>query len=194
MTPGSEFVPFTWSHFEVEEDVVPDVVDAAGDRGPGHGADGYSLLVPVTGGLRWLLGGGGHLLYLLRAAREANPSSAPSSRAGTQTSRSRKTLAGPGQTQAGQRAQAAPKPNSHRSHSPLSRSAKDRGTLACVANPYSEGEESDTEDRDYTVVGLEEGGESLAGSEADTLVPGAVQHVHQTGYPSTRRVKQNKVV
>ena len=61
-----------------------------------------------------------------------------------------------------------------------------------VANPYSEGEESDTEDRDYTVVG--DGGESLAGSEAETLVPGAVQHVHQTGYPSTWRVKQNKVV
>jgi hypothetical protein len=44
------------------------------------------------------------------------------------------------------------------------------------------------------VVGLEEGGESLAGSEAETLVPGAVQHVHQIGYPSTGRVKQNKVV
>jgi hypothetical protein len=66
--------------------------------------------------------------------------------------------------------------------------------MARVANPYSEVEESDTEDRDYTVVGLEEGGESLAGSEAETLVPGAVQHVHQTGYPSTRRVKQNKIV
>ena len=59
--------------------------------------------------------------------------------------------------------------------------------MASVANPYSEGE-----DRDFTVVG--DGGESLAGSEAETLVPGAVQYVHQTGYPSTRRVKQNKVV
>ena len=66
--------------------------------------------------------------------------------------------------------------------------------MARVANPYSEGEELDTKDRDYTVVGLEEGGESLAGSETDILVPGAVQHVHQTGYPSTQRVKQNKVV
>ena len=39
-----------------------------------------------------------------------------------------------------------------------------------------------------------DGGESSAESEADTLVPGAVQHVHQTGYPSTRRVKKNKAV
>ena len=28
----------------------------------------------------------------------------------------------------------------------------------------------------------------------NTLVPGAVQHVRQTGYPSTRRVKENKAV
>ena len=64
--------------------------------------------------------------------------------------------------------------------------------MARLDNPYSEGEESDTEDQDYTVVG--DRGESLAGSEAETLVPGAVQHVHQTGYPSTRRVKKSKVV
>ena len=55
--------------------------------------------------------------------------------------------------------------------------------MARVANPYSEGEESDMEDQDYTVV--VDGEESLVGSEAYTLVPGAVQHVHQTGYPST---------
>ena len=46
------------------------------------------------------------------------------------------------------------------------------------------------EDQDYTVVG--DGDKSLVGSEADTLVPGAVQHVHQTGYPSTRRVKKSE--
>ena len=56
----------------------------------------------------------------------------PSSRAGTRTSRSRKTSARLGQAQAGHRAQAALKPNSHHSHSPLSRSAKDRGTMARV--------------------------------------------------------------
>ena len=39
-----------------------------------------------------------------------------------------------------------------------------------------------------------DGGESSAVSEANTLVPGAVQHVRQTGYPSTRRVKKNKAV
>ena len=49
--------------------------------------------------------------------------------------------------------------------------------MARVANPYSEGEESDLEDQDYTVVSA--GGESSAGSKAHTLVPGAVQHVHQ---------------
>ena len=62
--------------------------------------------------------------------------------------------------------------------------------MARVANPYSEGEESDIEDRDYTVVG--DRGMSLAGSEAETLVPGAVQHVQQTGYPSTRGVNKDK--
>ena len=61
------------SHFEVEEDVVPDVVDAAVDCGPGHGAGGYSLLVPVVGGLRWLPGGCGHLLHLLRAVLFSGP-------------------------------------------------------------------------------------------------------------------------
>ena len=35
---------------------------------------------------------------------------------------------------------------------------------------------------------------AAAASEADTLVPGAVQHVQQTGYPSTRGVKKNKEV
>ena len=61
-----------------------------------------------------------------------------------------------------------------------------------MANPYSEGEELDRDDGDYTMVG--DRGESSAESEADTLVPGAVQHVRQTGYPSTRRVKKNKAV
>ena len=60
--------------------------------------------------------------------------------------------------------------------------AKDKGTMARVANPYSKGEESDTEDRDYTVVGLEEGGESLAESEAYTLVPG--DDVRRQRWPS----------
>ena len=55
-----------------------------------------------------------------------------------------------------------------------------------MANPYSENEESDQDDGDYTMVGDE--GESSAESEANTLVPGAVQHVRQTGYPSTQRV------
>ena len=81
------------------------------------------------------------------------------------------------------RSQATPKQSVHRSHPSLSRSAKDRGTMARVANPYLENEDSDGEDQNYTVVG--DGGESLAGSDADTLVPGAVRHVHQTGYPST---------
>ena len=64
--------------------------------------------------------------------------------------------------------------------------------MARIANPWSENEGSDRDDQDYTVVG--DGGEVPDASEADTLVPEAVQHVHQTGYPSTRRVKQNKVV
>ena len=66
--------------------------------------------------------------------------------------------------------------------------------MARVANPYSENESSDNEDQDYTVVGSREEGGGSAASEADTLVPGAVQHVQQTGYPSTRGVKQNTVV
>ena len=82
--------------------------------------------------------------------------------------------------------------HTHTAVEPLSLSAKDWGTLARVANPYSEGEESDRDDGDYTMVG--DGGESLAESEADTLVPGAVQHVRQTGYPSPQRVKKNKAV
>jgi hypothetical protein len=41
--------------------------------------------------------------------------------------------------------------------------------MARVANPYSENEDSDGEDQDYTVV--EEGGESLAGSEAEAEGP-----------------------
>ena len=63
---------------------------------------------------------------------------------------------------------------------------------ARIANPESEGEYSDPGDPDYTVVS--DGGERADGSEADTLVPGAVQHVRQTGYPSPRRVKKNKAV
>ena len=63
---------------------------------------------------------------------------------------------------------------------------------ARIANPESEGEYSDPGDPDYTVVS--DGGERAEESEADTLVPGAVQHVRQTGYPSPRRVKKNKAV
>ena len=113
---------------------------------------------------------------------ESRQSAVSSSRASTCTSRPGKTSSGPARTTA----------PTHRSRSPLSRAAKDRGTIARVANPYSEGEESDRDDGDYTMVG--DGGESLAESEANTLVPGAVQHVRQTGYPSTRRVKKNKAV
>ena len=53
---------------------------------------------------------------------------------------------------------------------------------ARIANPESEGEYSDPGDPDYTVVS--DGGERAEESEADTLVPGAVQHFRQTGYPS----------
>ena len=49
----------------------------------------------------------------------------------------------------------------HRSRSPLSRVAKDRGTMARVANPYSENEYSDNEDQDYTIVGSREGTSSF---------------------------------
>ena len=63
--------------------------------------------------------------------------------------------------------------------------------MARVANPYSENEDSDNEDQDYTVVGPREGGEGPAVSEVDTLVPGAVQHVPRTGYPSNEGVKQS---
>ena len=82
----------------------------------------------------------------------------------------------------------------HRSRSPISRVAKDKGTIARVANPYSENKDSDAEDQGYTVVGPGEGGGDPAASEADTLVQGAVQHVQQTGYPSTRGVNKNKGV
>ena len=107
----------------------------------------------------------------------------PSSRAGTRTSRSRKTTTNQGPAQAEQRLQDTTKQSSHRSRSLLNRSAKDGGTMARIANPWSENEGSDRDDQDYTVVG--DGGEVPDASEADTLVPEAVQHVHQTGYPST---------
>ena len=87
----------------------------------------------------------------------------PNSRASTRTSRSRKASAGPGQAKANM------KSYSHHSRSPLSRSAKDRGTMARVANPYSEGEQSDMEDRDYTVVG--DGEESLVGQKLTPWSP-----------------------
>ena len=105
---------------------------------------------------------------------ESRQSAESSSRASTRRSRQGKTSAGPAQT-------IAP---THCSRSPLSRAAKDRGTIARIANPESEGEQSDPGDPDYTVVS--DGGERSEESEADTLVPGAVQHVRQTGYPSTK--------
>ena len=81
--------------------------------------------------------------------------------------------------------------HSHRSRSPLSRVAKDRGATARVANPYSENEDLDREDEDYTVVGPSVEGQSQGPSEADTLVPGAVQHVYRPGYPSDKGVKKS---
>ena len=113
---------------------------------------------------------------------EIHKSAEASSRAGTRRSRQGKSSTGPART-------IAPSP---RSRSPLSRTAKDRGMAARIANPESEGEYSDPGDPDYTVVS--DGGERAEESEADTLVPGAVQHVRQTGYPSPRRVKKNKAV
>ena len=80
---------------------------------------------------------------------ESRRSSESGSRASTRTSRPGKTSSGPVRTTA----------PTHRSRSPLSRAAKDRGT---IANPYSEGEESDPRDQDYTVVG--DGGERSEGS------------------------------
>jgi len=44
---------------------------------------------------------------------------------------------------------------------PTNEVAKDRGTMARVANPYSENEYSDNEDQDYTIVGSREGGSSF---------------------------------
>ena len=73
----------------------------------------------------------------------------------------------------------------HHSRSPLSRVAKDKGAMARVANPYSE-----KEDKDYTVIGPGEEGRCRGTSEADTLVPGAVQHVRCAGYPSYKGVKK----
>ena len=113
---------------------------------------------------------------------EIHKSAEAGSRAGTRRSRQGKSSTGPART-------VAPSP---RSRSPLSRTAKDRGMAARIANPESEGEYSDPGDPDYTVVS--DGGERAEESEADTLVPGAVQHVRQTGYPSPRRVKKNKAV
>ena len=40
----------------------------------------------------------------------------------------------------------------HHSRSPPSRVAKDRGACARIVDPYSENEESDRDDKDYTVV------------------------------------------
>ena len=58
--------------------------------------------------------------------------------------------------------------------------------MARVANPYSE-----NEDEDYTVIGPGEEGRGQGTSEADTLVPGAVQHVRRAGYPSNKGVKKS---
>ena len=63
--------------------------------------------------------------------------------------------------------------------------------MARVANPYSENEDSDNEDQAYTVVRPSTGREKPAASEVDTLVPGAVQHVCRTGYPSNKGVKKS---
>ena len=79
----------------------------------------------------------------------------------------------------------------HRSRSPLSRVAKDKGACARIANPYSENEESDRDDEDYTFGAPRAAGESHGPTETDTLVPGAVQHVHRTGYPSEKGVRKS---
>jgi len=51
--------------------------------------------------------------------------------------------------------------------------------------------DSDNEDQDYTVIRLGEEGEGPAASEVDTLVPGAVQHVRRTGYPSNKGLRKS---
>ena len=74
----------------------------------------------------------------------------------------------------------------HRSRSLLSRVA-----CASIANPYSENKESNREDEDCTFVAPSAAGESQGPTETDTLVPGAVQHVYRTGYPSDKRVRKS---
>ena len=79
----------------------------------------------------------------------------------------------------------------HRSRSPLARRAKVEGIYSGIANPYSKNEESDNEEEDYKVVVLS-ADEDSEGPEGDTtLVPGAVQHVYQTGRPSHQGVKES---
>ena len=74
----------------------------------------------------------------------------------------------------------------HPPRSPHIRLAADRGVAILVTNPYSENKESDSEDEDYTFVLLSDDTASKGGEEEATLVPGAVQHIPQTGYPSHR--------
>jgi len=97
---------------------------------------------------------------------------------------------GSGRTPSDQGSRKAVILGSHRSRSPLSRVAKDRG-LWPEWPPYSENEDSDNEDQDYTVIRLGEEGEGPAASEVDTLVPGAVQHVRRTGYPSNKGLRKS---
>ena len=78
-----------------------------------------------------------------------------------------------------------------RSRSPLSLVAKDQGVCSRIVNPYSENEESDKDDEDYTVVALSAAGESHRPEEDDTIVPGVVQHVRHTGYPSNKGVEKS---
>ena len=69
MIPNNEFISFsffTWVNFEVEEDVVPDFVDAVGDRRRRHLADSHLLMVPGEGLLQGVIA---HLVDLLYLAR-----------------------------------------------------------------------------------------------------------------------------
>ena len=81
--------------------------------------------------------------------------------------RSWRTNDGSGQASSGQGSQKTVKQGSHRFRSPLDRVAKDRETMARMANPYPEA------------------------SEVDTLVPAAVQHVRRAGYPSNKEVRKS---
>ena len=62
---------FTWANLEVEELFVPNVVDAAGDRGPGHIAGGHLLSLP------WALMPLGRWVSPMFLAPAKAPASAP---------------------------------------------------------------------------------------------------------------------